>query len=365
MFDAPEGSQAPRYDSSEREQTSSFDFTGRIISESISALSFSSQGTIQTPAVDAIVRSQATQIIGSLENMAEVAYAFFSGTYNRIPVLLKNRFYESLRSLIAEPRADFVLLCLCINLIQQSPPDTVTSMQSPLYTTIKNLVSFIETSNGPSLDTLHCRVLLIFYEIGHGLDMAAYISIAASGRIARALGFHRKPWRESNIASEVDKLDMEEKKRIWWSIINMDRITSLTSRDALFGTEDPKSFDSLPFEDSLWSDNVVSGTAPILATPSDIRVGQMARECQVSNLAGRVVRHISDLEPLDLEFYVDEAVQLERTLVAFIPLLVEEELKIGNYCGALGICTRYDNNQLILINCLIDAVRSSLYTNLY
>jgi hypothetical protein len=310
------------------------------ISEALSVLGFSSQGALQMPIVDGMIRSLTTQIIGSLENMAGIANDFFASTYQRIPVLSKSRFYGNLQSLTAEPRADFELLCLCIHLVQQRPLDLVTSMQSPLYTTIKNMLSLIETSNGPSLDALHCRVLLIFYEIGHGLDMPAYISIATCGRIARALGFHRKPWQESTAIAEVDKLNIEEKKRTWWTIINMDRITSLVSGDALFGTDDPKSSDSLPFEDLLWSDDILSGIAPILATPSDISVGQMARECQVSNLAGRVVRHISDPEQLDREFYAHEAVQLERTLVAFIPLLAQEELKIGNYCGALGICTR-------------------------
>jgi hypothetical protein len=75
-----------------------------------------------------------------------------------------------------------------------------------------------------------------------------------------------------------------------------------------------------------------------LATPSDINVGQMARECQVSHLLGQVIRHIFDPTP-DEVFHKNEAAQLERTLMALMPLLVEEQLVYGKYCAALGMNT--------------------------
>ena len=76
-----------------------------------------------------------------------------------------------------------------------------------------------------------------------------------------------------------------------------------------------------------------------LATPSDVTVGQLARECQVSHLAGRVIRHVFD--PVsDHGFQAKEAQQLERTLKAFLPLLVEDQAKFSKYCCSIGICSR-------------------------
>jgi hypothetical protein len=75
-----------------------------------------------------------------------------------------------------------------------------------------------------------------------------------------------------------------------------------------------------------------------LATPSDVNVGQMARECQVSHLLGQVVRHIFDPTP-DEAFHTNEAAQLERTLMALMPILIEEEFFYGKYCAALGMST--------------------------
>jgi len=75
-----------------------------------------------------------------------------------------------------------------------------------------------------------------------------------------------------------------------------------------------------------------------LLTPSDINVGPFARECQISHLIGRVVRHVFD-PPSDMTFQKEEASQLERTLNAFMPLLMEQEEKHGLFCAALGLCS--------------------------
>ncbi|KAK3117102.1 hypothetical protein LTR53_001831 [Teratosphaeriaceae sp. CCFEE 6253] len=83
---------------------------------------------------------------------------------------------------------------------------------------------------------------------------------------------------------------------------------------------------------------VVQSHDATLATSYSIRVGQFARECQASNLIARVLRHIYDPSP-DLRFQAEEAVQLERTLSAFCPVLMDEQVRFGKYCAALGMCT--------------------------
>ena len=70
-----------------------------------------------------------------------------------------------------------------------------------------------------------------------------------------------------------------------------------------------------------------------------MRVGQLARESQVSHLAGRVIRHVFD-PTSDTAFHEEEALQLERTMLAFKPLLIEEQLQFGKFCSALGILIR-------------------------
>lgn len=76
-----------------------------------------------------------------------------------------------------------------------------------------------------------------------------------------------------------------------------------------------------------------------LSASYDDRVGQLARECQVSHLAGRVVRHVFD-PTSDSTFQEQEAAQLDQTMTALMPILSAEEIQFGRYCSSLGICSR-------------------------
>lgn len=291
------------------------------------------------------VRTQAVRMLGSFESVLAVSNDFFLGTHQRFSIVSRHRFYQEIASLTTGPRAEFVALCLCIRLVEQIPSTDATSMQSSLYDIAKSLTGLVEATSGLSLDVVHCRLLLTYYELGHGLHTAAYISIAACARSARALGLHRKSWRCTG--SEANRLLMEEHKRAWWAVINLDRFVNMCNGDALFTSEDPESTDPLPIEDLLWVEQMnpddLEGpiaAAPVLATPATVTVGQLARESQVLNLAGKVTRHVF-LPTSDPSFNAEEAVQLERTLRAFLPLLAEEQLRIGNYCGAHGIANGY------------------------
>lgn len=310
------------------------------LADSLSGVDLSNHDTVQQSTVDMVMRT-----FGSLGNIAAISREFFTGTHQRISAISKIRFEQNLLSLAAKPRADFAALCLSILLMQQTPMGEETNMQSLLYFKVKNLITLLETQGDISLDFVHCRVLVTFYEIGHGFYHAAYISLAGCARAARVLGLHKKRWR--NLDADPNKLALEEEKRTWWKIVLMDRFINLCNGDAFPVTEDPARTDPLPIEDLLWSESssiadleLLIDAAPFLDTPFNITVGQLARECQIANLVGHVVRHVSD--PVsDLSFNLEEAMQLERTLKAYLPLLSNEELKIGKYCGAYGMCNRY------------------------
>lgn len=56
---------------------------------------------------------------------------------------------------------------------------------------------------------------------------------------------------------------------------------------------------------------------------------------------GRVLKHVFDPLTSDIAFNALAAEQLERTLLALMPVLMDEEVRFGKYCAALGMCTRY------------------------
>lgn len=126
-----------------------------------------------------------------------------------------------------------------------------------------------------------------------------------------------------------------------------------------FIADEPSIYDHLPVDDELWHMNVgirftsekrISLTqakiAPVqptlsLLTPADVRVGPFARSVQAAHILRRVLTHCLKVTADEL-FNVDEAEQLNHTLMAFVALLPEQGCRPSpKYYCALGICTRY------------------------
>jgi hypothetical protein len=313
---------------------------------------------IKHPDVDSEVHMQALFTLGSIHTMHRDCVSFFDGTHQKLPILSKSKFQETLLGSLANGfKVEFTTLCLIIKLLQAAPSSGSIDKQRSIYTMAKTITSLLESSNVIPSYLLECKVLLTFYEIGQGLNTAAYLSVGACARLARILGLHRKPWKHRTdeligraiirttisvepvdyYVPENGGFDSEEAKRIWWAITNMDRFINLANGDSQFVTEDPETSDPLPNERSFRIEAIAGSIIPTLATPSDIAVGQMARECQASHLSGFVVKQI--FSPLSHENSMsDEAVQIERTLKSFLPLLLRDELESGRFCGSFGIC---------------------------
>lgn len=174
-------------------------------------------------AVDKAVRLQVSRIIGTnLQAIQDVATLFFDSIYVKITFLAKSRFLERLSAGIEGMPADFAALCLCISLILQHPTPGAQSMQSSQYVIVKNTISLLEsTGYYLTLDHIQCRLFVIFYEIGHDIFPAASASIGACARMARALGLSNS-WHRP-ISNELGDVVLEEMRRAWWAIYNLDR----------------------------------------------------------------------------------------------------------------------------------------------
>ncbi|CAG8976978.1 hypothetical protein HYALB_00009772 [Hymenoscyphus albidus] len=213
-----------------------------------------------------------------------------------------------------------------------------SSMQSSLYVNMKTSIALLEASGFLSIWFLHATLLLCFYEVGHAMDVSTSISIAGCGKIVQALGLNKKDFQELTYADDEKLMKIEQEKRVRWATILLDRFISLRDGCANFTTEEPHSSDHLPVDETFIPLAVAANEPLTLATPSDQRAGPFARECQISYLAGRVLRHA--WEPIqDDKFHFEEALQLEITLLTFMPLLIEEGQKKIFFCAALGICT--------------------------
>jgi hypothetical protein len=99
-----------------------------------------------------------------------------------------------------------------------------------------------------------------------------------------------------------------------------------------------------------------------MAASADIRVSPFARECQISHLMGRVLRHV--FEPTsDIIFHNQEYIQLENTLKAFFSLLMQEQNAYADYCAALSMCSWYisPNAFIIVLSSNLNSATFLLY----
>ena len=186
--------------------------------------------SLRRPAVDVIVSSEVQRVLGSTAEVATITNAYFRSVHLRLPVLSREHFSESLSISSDLLQADLAVLILVMYLAQQRPQHRGESMQSSLYVTAKMLIGLLEASNYSSLRTVQSRVLLSWYELGHGLFSGASISIGACARAARLIQLHgrspKTPTDHREAALE------EERMRTWCAIRNLDRCVQCTLASA-------------------------------------------------------------------------------------------------------------------------------------
>lgn len=178
--------------------------------------------SLRRPTVDVIVREQLLKVIGSRNYMHEVASEYFATISRRISIVSAERFFGRLPSIESTKcAADFAALCLCIYLVSQVPRPHDRSMQSSLYVTSKSIISLLEATSYHSLEVVQCRLLIAFYEMGHGIYPAAAASIGACAKMTHYADFHHG----SILSSKKDETEIvvEEKRRTLWALHNLDR----------------------------------------------------------------------------------------------------------------------------------------------
>ncbi|KAH8817451.1 hypothetical protein F5884DRAFT_250613 [Xylogone sp. PMI_703] len=288
--------------------------------------------------VDIIVGKEASRILGAMDDIKLTTAKYFRTIHIWMPVIAKERFYRRLPDSWITPHADFIVLLLCIHFISQNPSEE-GEVKSSLYAMIKSLISLLESAGYLSVEVVQSRLLMSIFEMSHGIHPAASISIAACARIGDALSLNKK-WRQAIPNDPITRASAEDERCVWWATIIVDRFINLCNGEDLFSTKDADPCDLLPMHDELWNqDTMTSITPSTLLTPSNVYVGALARECQISHLIGRVLRHVFEPAP-DPEFNTEEAVQLERTLDAYNILLLEEASDSCEWsCAAVGMCS--------------------------
>lgn len=182
-------------------------------------------GQVEVPQGTLAVPSHILKLLGDLDEIRATAADFFENVHVWMPFISKKRFYDLHLQPSFKSRSDVVLLLLSLKLITTLPPTSPRNPRTSLYHSVKLFYLEIEGSCIFSASTLQAGVLLSLYELGHGIYPAAFLSIGACARYAYALGINGGT--STNIKRVLTSVEKEERKRIWWAIVILDRLVTL------------------------------------------------------------------------------------------------------------------------------------------
>jgi hypothetical protein len=175
---------------------------------------------LELPLPEATVPLYVSDLIGEADNVRRIAASFFNDVHPWMPLISKVWFYNHLTNPLSPPRADSMLLLLSVLLITWVPTMT-KDPHTPIYLAAKRFSKELETAGTFSIRVVQAVVLIALYELGHCIYPAAYVSVGLSARYAVALGFDKDIKRGNITELPWDKL--EERRRVWWAILILDR----------------------------------------------------------------------------------------------------------------------------------------------
>ena len=276
---------------------------------------------IQAPYVK--VPPGALTALGSSQQLREMIEEYFSTVHTYFPMISKIRLYQHLANPLHEPGADIALLFLAMKLACSEIPEDLPP-QTQLYQDVKSFYNYIESQNGFSIQMMQALLLIALYETGHSIYPAAYLSIGNASRLGYAMGLHKIRKAPQMLPRCNTWTEQEERRRVWWAILILDRFINIGHRGKPLSTTDPNIDIHLPTEDAAWDRGQMLVAAPMsLSTSETIRVAPFARCCQAAHLLGKTLRHLDDRDVPD-EYRFDDALQLHRTMMALADVLPDE-----------------------------------------
>lgn len=190
------------------------------------------------------------------------------------------------------------------------------------------------------------------YEHAHGMLESAYVSIGTCARMAIAAGLDSEGFGQLPADSDY-WLDQEERRSLWWAIMNCDRYVESRSEiiepwvnscrvincvleGRPLATRSPDTHDILPVEDL--DDDTID---PQLLIPrhlasdtSAMGLGTFAREAQATYLLDQVLQ-ITKIKELSLIHFA-ELSRLDTELQQFLSIVMQQCGGVwGIYCGAI------------------------------
>jgi len=173
--------------------------------------------------INLIVLPDTIRLLGDIDRLRVIKNEYFEEIHPWMPVISKSLLSQTLSKSRTEPRADLVLLLLCMKLIVAKPTSSqMGGMRSPLYSACKTLNRNIAALGRYSTNFLQAGLLITLYELGHAIYPEAEGSVTRNAELGLKLGLNNASNRTMNLPPGSWAED-EERGRTWWGIVMLDR----------------------------------------------------------------------------------------------------------------------------------------------
>lgn len=194
---------------------------------------------VEIPKPISPIPSSFADYIGDIRH---VAADFFNNIHVWMPIISKKRFYENLLNPLMQPRIDVAILMYCMKLITVSPSEDKNggNPKTSHYLTAKRILLEAEIAGILSLQLLQAGLLLTIYEVGHAIYPLAYTSLGTWARYGVSLGINGK--RQAGSIEQYTWVDEEERRRVWWAILILDRFVLSPNQFSFGAIVAPRSY---------------------------------------------------------------------------------------------------------------------------
>lgn len=178
-----------------------------------------SDGSPESMKLEASIPTQVLNIIISNgDGVPSVTSTYFRTIDVWLPVIDAETCVRRLETITQDDNVELSSLLLSMFLVTRPPGNNsnLRDMQNPLYYETKTLYSFVFSSGRSTIEVIQAGLLIALYEVGHGMNEAAQITLAICSRMAMKM----KAVKYRNSSRNIQNTEFG---RLWWGIVTLDR----------------------------------------------------------------------------------------------------------------------------------------------
>ncbi|KAL4876542.1 hypothetical protein BJY04DRAFT_231560 [Aspergillus karnatakaensis] len=321
-------------------------------------------------------------VIGRQNAIANIMNGYYQSIHSWMPFISKIKLERAIQQHYGRLGGDTALLLLTMMLVQLHPAANYPGF-TELYNSAKRYSKTLGLEGVLTLRTIQAGILITIFELSHGIYPAAFFSISYCARQSVVLGLHDKNAPQM-LRGPRSWVDWEERQRVWWAIVILDRYITVGGSHRPLCTSDPAPDTILPSNDDAWNNGEqVAPDRVSLSSPTNHTLGSFARLAQAANLLGRVINHLNETN-LDTKLKLDDFETLTQAIYSLVELLAvtstgnSEASSPLNNAIAQAICysalfklsdhhcsTLWEENGLVHHEAIAPRARESMKTSFY